>query len=216
MSSRHRKPSPGMMSRMDTYPTRRSTVYGEAAVASSSPLAASAALKIPAEGGTATDAAVAAAMTLTVVEPTNNGIGGDLLALVWDGERLHGLNASGRSPWAWTPEHFAQYTEMPKRGWDSVTLPGAVSGWRALSDCFGRLDFARLGRDAVRHAEEGWRVSPIVGRTGSEPPGSSGGSRSSPPPSCRTGVPRGGEGRVRRPRRHPARDPRHRRRVLLP
>lgn len=150
------------MGAMDTYPTRRSTVYGEAVVASSSPLAASAALEVLAEGGTAADAAVAAAMCLTVVEPTNNGIGGDLLALVWDGERMHGLNASGRSPQAWTPEHFAQYSEMPKRGWDAVTVPGAVAGWAALSDRFGRLDFARLGRDAVRHAEQGWRVGPIV------------------------------------------------------
>lgn len=150
------------MGAMDTYPTRRSTVYGEAVVASSSPLAASAALEVLAEGGTAADAAVAAAMCLTVVEPTNNGIGGDLLALVWDGERMHGLNASGRSPQAWTPEHFAQYTEMPQRGWDAVTVPGAVSGWTALSERFGRLDFERLGRDAVRHAEEGWRVGPIV------------------------------------------------------
>lgn len=151
-----------MMGGMDTYPTRRSTVYGEAVVASSSPLAAAAAQEVLAEDGTAADAAVAAAMCLTVVEPTNNGIGGDLLALVWDGERLHGLNASGRSPRAWTPEHFAKYQEMPKRGWDSVTVPGAVSGWRALSERFGRLEFARLGRDAVRHAEEGWRVGPIV------------------------------------------------------
>jgi len=150
------------MGAMDTYPTRRSTVYGEAVVASSSPLAASAALEVLAEGGTAADAAVAAAMCLTVVEPTNNGIGGDLLALVWDGERMHGLNASGRSPQAWTPEHFAQYSEMPKRGWDAVTVPGAVAGWAALSGRFGRLDFARLGRDAVRHAEQGWRVGPIV------------------------------------------------------
>ncbi|XNZ00760.1 gamma-glutamyltransferase family protein [Micrococcus luteus] len=147
---------------MDTYPTRRSTVYGEAVVASSSPLAASAALEVLAEGGTAADAAVAAAMCLTVVEPTNNGIGGDLLALVWDGERMHGLNASGRSPQAWSPEHFGQYAEMPKRGWNTVTVPGAVSGWAALSERFGRLDFARLGRDAVRHAEQGWRVGPIV------------------------------------------------------
>lgn len=150
------------MGAMDTYPTRRSAVYGEAVVASSSPLAASAALEVLAEGGTAADAAVAAAMCLTVVEPTNNGIGGDLLALVWDGERLHGLNASGRSPQAWTPEHFAQYSEMPKRGWDAVTVPGAVAGWAALSDRFGRLDFARLGWDAVRHAEQGWRVGPIL------------------------------------------------------
>ena len=147
---------------MDRYPTRRSPVHGDDVVASSSPLAAAAAQDVLRDGGTAADAAVAAAMTLTVVEPTNNGIGGDLLALVWDGQRLHALNASGRSPRAWTPEHFAGHTEMPRRGWDSVTVPGAVSGWRALSDRFGRLPFARLGQAAVDHAERGWLVPTIV------------------------------------------------------
>lgn len=147
---------------MDRYPTRRSPVYGDDVVASSSPLAATAAQDVLREGGSAADAAVAGAMALTVVEPTNNGIGGDLLALVWDGERLHALNASGRSPRAWTPGHFAGRTEMPRRGWDSVTVPGAVAGWRALSDRFGRLPFARLGEAAVDHAERGWLVPTIV------------------------------------------------------
>lgn len=147
---------------MDPRPSRRSVVYGDDVVASSSPLAATAALDVLREGGTAADAAVAAAMCSTVTEPTNNGIGGDLLALVWDGGRVHALNASGRSPRAWTPERFAGHPEMPRRGWDSVTVPGAVSGWRALSDRFGALDFERLGAAAVEHAERGWIVPPIV------------------------------------------------------
>jgi gamma-glutamyltranspeptidase / glutathione hydrolase len=93
-----------------------------------------------------------------------NGIGGDLFAIVWDGERLHGLNASGRSPRAWTRAHFARHERMPTLGWDAVTVPGAVSGWRALSQRFGRLAFGELFEPALRHARDGWLVSPTVSR----------------------------------------------------
>jgi hypothetical protein len=94
------------------------------------------------------------------VEPNNNGLGSDAFALVWDGERLHGLNASGRSPAAWTPEYFAGRDRVPLLGWDSVTVPGAVSAWRALSGRFGALPFAELFTDAIRYAREGWYVGP--------------------------------------------------------
>ena len=88
------------------YPSRRSSVYARNVVATSQPLATQAGLTAMEKGGNAVDAAIASAITLTVVEPTMNGIGSDAFAIVWDGKDLHGLNASGRSPSAWTPTRF--------------------------------------------------------------------------------------------------------------
>src|SRR5215475_16164574 len=116
------------------------------------------------KGGNAVDAALATAITLTVVEPTGNGIGSDAFAIIWDGGKLHGLNASGRSPVAWTPERFKGRTAMPATGWDSVTVPGAVSAWVALSERFGKLPFADLFEPAVRYASDGYLVSPTIAR----------------------------------------------------
>ena len=93
-----------------------------------------------------------------------NGIGSDAFALVWDGTRLHGLNASGRAPEAWAPQRFAGLQAMPRTGWDSVTVPGAVSAWVALSAKFGRLPFAELFAASLEYAERGFLVSPIVAR----------------------------------------------------
>jgi len=142
------------------YPSARSPVVGRDLVATSQPLAAQAGLRALQDGGNAIDAAIATAITLTVVEPNNNGLGSDAFALVWDGERLYGLNASGRSPAGWTPERFAGRTSMPPLGWDTVTVPGAVSAWQALSDRFGALPFARLFEDAIRYARDGYHVGP--------------------------------------------------------
>jgi len=146
------------------YAAQRSPVLGRNVVTTSQPLAAQAGLSMLARGGNAVDAALAAAMTLTVVEPTGNGLGSDAFAIVWDGERLHGLNASGRSPRAWTPERFAGRSAMPERGWDSVTVPGAVSGWVALHERFGSLPLEQLAEPAIRYAREGFPVSPIIAR----------------------------------------------------
>jgi gamma-glutamyltranspeptidase/glutathione hydrolase len=146
------------------YPTRRSALYAGHVVATSQPLAAQAGLQMLWRGGNAVDAALASAIALTVVEPTSNGIGGDLFAIVWDGQALHGLNASGRSPRAWTPERFAGHTAMPERGWESVTVPGAVSGWVALHERFGRLPFETLFEPAIAYAEQGFLVGPITAR----------------------------------------------------
>jgi len=144
------------------YPSQRMPVFAENLVAASQPLAAQAGLRMLLQGGNAVDAALATAIALTVVEPTSNGLGGDAFALVWDGKSLHGLNGSGRSPRAWTPERFRGMSAMPEEGWDAVTVPGAVDAWARLSERFGRLDFADLFGPAIRYARDGFLVSPII------------------------------------------------------
>ena len=144
------------------YPSRRSPVLARNVVSTSQPLAAQAGLRMLLQGGNAADAAIAAAVALTVVEPVMNGIGSDAFALIWDGETLHGLNASGRAPLAWTPERFAGRDTMPEEGWDSVSVPGAVSAWAAVSKRFGRLPFAELLQPAIEYAANGFLVSPVV------------------------------------------------------
>lgn len=144
------------------YPSQRMPVFGRNVVATSQPLAVQAGLETMRAGGNAVDAAIAAAATLTVVEPTSNGIGSDAFALVWDGAQLHGLNASGRSPKRWTPERFASLPAMPETGWDAVTVPGCVAAWRDLSERFGKLPFERLLAPAIHYADAGHHVSPIT------------------------------------------------------
>jgi gamma-glutamyltranspeptidase/glutathione hydrolase len=144
------------------YPSQRMPVLAKNVVATSQPLAAQAGLAMLAKGGNAVDAGLAAAITLTVVEPTSNGIGSDVFAILWDGQRLVGLNASGRSPAGWTAERFAGRSEMPKLGWDAVTVPGAVSAWVALSKRYGKLPFEDLFEAGIRYARESYMVSPIT------------------------------------------------------
>lgn len=146
------------------FPSQRSPVMGRNVVATSQPLAAQAGLSMLAQGGNAVDAALAAAMVLTVVEPTGNGLGSDAFAIVWDGTSLHGLNGSGRSPAGWTPDRFSGHAGMPQRGWESVTVPGAVSAWIALADRFGSLPLDVVAAPALRYARDGFAVSPIIGR----------------------------------------------------
>ena len=163
--SRQRDRSHASMTPLDgwlPYPSRRQPLYARNVVATSQPLAAQAGLAMLARGGNAVDAALATAITLTVVEPTTNGIGSDLFAIVWDGEKLAGLNASGRSPSALTPERFAGLERMPTYGWDTVTIPGAVSGWAALSQRYGQLPFADLFEPAIRYARDGFAVAPTI------------------------------------------------------
>ena len=146
------------------YPSARSAVLGRNVVSTSQPLAAQAGLRMLLAGGNAVDAAIAAAMTLTVVEPTGNGLGSDAFAIVWDGKALHGLNASGRAPMAWDAARFADRRTMPDAGWNSVTVPGAVSAWSALSQRFGKLDFRQLAEPAIHYARHGFAVSPTIAR----------------------------------------------------
>ena len=144
------------------YPSHRTPLLARSAVATSQPLAAQAGLRMMLRGGNAVDAALAAAITLTVVEPVSNGIGSDAFALVWDGGQLHGLNASGRAPRGWSPEYFACREAMPLTGWNTVTVPGAVSAWVTLSQRFGKLAFADLFEPAIEYASRGFAVSPTV------------------------------------------------------
>ena len=147
------------------YPSRRSAVLAAGGmVATSQPLAAQAGLATLRAGGSAVDAALATAITLTVVEPTSNGIGSDAFAIVWDGETLHGLNASGSAPRALSADALrdAGHTVFPERGWTPVSVPGAPDAWGVLHERFGRVPFDSLFADAIRHAEEGFPVSPVV------------------------------------------------------
>lgn len=149
------------------HPSSRAAVLAtEGVVATSQPLAAQAGLGVLVDGGTAVDAAIATAAALTVVEPCSNGLGGDAFAIVWDGDRLHGLNGSGRWPGAARAERLrdAGHTAMPERGWTPVTVPGAVDGWAVLHERFGRLPIDRLLQPAIRYAEHGFPLSPMVAR----------------------------------------------------
>ena len=146
------------------YRSQRMPVMARNMVATSQPLAAQAGLRMLLKGGNAVDAALATAITLTVVEPTSNGIGSDAFAIIWDGNQLHGLNGSGRSPRGLSYDRFAHLDSMPQLGWDAVTIPGAVSVWVELSRRFGKLDFEELFEPAISYASDGFPVSPITAR----------------------------------------------------
>ncbi len=149
------------------YASQRSPVFARNVVSTSHPLAAQAGLRMLQAGGNAVDAAIATAAVMTVVEPCSNGLGSDAFCILWDGKELHGLNASGTAPQAWTPDYFkakygADAKTPPKRGWDSVTVPGAVAGWVALHARFGKLPFADLLAPAIDTAERGYAVPVII------------------------------------------------------
>ncbi|MCJ2081188.1 gamma-glutamyltransferase family protein [Methylobacterium sp. J-090] len=148
------------------YPTVRMPIFGRNVVATSHALAAQAGLRMLWQGGNAVDAAIATAAAKTITEPCSNGLGSDAFCILWDGTQLHGLNASGGAPAAWNPDYFrdkygADARHPPMRGWDSVTVPGAVAAWVALSERFGRLPFADLLEPAIEIAERGY-LAPIV------------------------------------------------------
>ena len=150
-----------------TYTSQRLPLFARNVVSTSHPLAAQAGLRMMLKGGNAVDAAVAAAATLTLTEPVSNGLGSDAFCILWDGQQLHGLNASGCAPQSWTPDYFkrkygADVAAPPKRGFDSVTVPGAVSSWVALSERFGKLPFADLMEPAIEIAERGYLLPVVV------------------------------------------------------
>ena len=148
------------------FATRSEVIAPHAMACTSQPLATQIALDILKKGGSAVDAAIAANAALGLMEPTGNGIGGDLFAIVWDAEsgRLHGLNASGRSPMSLTLEEFEKrgLEYVPPYGPLPVSVPGCVDGWFELHDRFGKLKMKEILAPAVRYAREGFPVSELI------------------------------------------------------
>lgn len=148
------------------FATRSEVIAPSAMAATSQPLATQVALEILQRGGTAVDAAIAANAMLGLVEPTGNGIGGDLFAIVWDAktERLYGLNGSGRSPKSLTREWFIEngYDKIPSHGPLPVSVPGAVDGWFELHERFGKLPMRDILAPTIHYAREGFPVSELI------------------------------------------------------
>jgi len=146
--------------------TRSAVLARNGLIATSQPLASAAGLRVMMEGGNAIDAAVTAAAVLSVVEPTMNGIGGDLFALVHDPKtgKVVGLNASGRSAYGATLDEFKRrsLTEVPSRGELSVSVPGVVDGWARLLERYGTITLERALQPAIEYARNGFAVSEII------------------------------------------------------
>ena len=145
----------------------RSEVIGQnGMVATSHPLATQIGLDILKQGGTAIDAAIAANIALGLMEPTGNGIGGDLFAIVWDSktQKLHGLNASGPAPRNITIDYFVKQglKKIPPYGPLPVTVPGAVDGWVKLHEKFGKMDFKLLFEPTIEYAKSGFPVTETI------------------------------------------------------
>lgn len=147
------------------YSSKRVPIYARnGMVATSNPLASEIGVEILKKGGNAVDAAVAVAASLTVLEPTSNGIGGDAFAIVYKDGEIHGLNSSGYAPKDLTIEKLKSngFQKIPSFGWESVTVPGAPAAWAALSEKFGELPFEDLLLPAIKYAHEGFPVSPVT------------------------------------------------------
>lgn len=145
----------------------RSVVYGpRGMVACAQPLAAQAGLEVLKAGGSAVDAAIAMNACLGLMEPTANGIGGDLFAIVWDPKsgRLHGLNACGRSPLGLRAEQIPPEPDgtIPLYSPYAWSVPGCVDGWAELHAKFGKLPLARDLEPAIGYAERGFPLSPVI------------------------------------------------------
>jgi len=146
--------------------SRSEVIAPHAMAATSQPLATQIALDILKAGGSAVDAAIAANAALGLMEPTGNGIGGDLFAIVWDAEKqqLSGLNASGRAPQAMTLEYFQEngIDSIPKFGPLPVSVPGTVDGWFELHQRYGRLDMKDILAPTIAYARQGFPVSEVI------------------------------------------------------
>jgi len=146
--------------------TRSVVLARNGIVATSQPLASAAGLRVLQQGGNAIDAAVTAAAVLSVVEPTMNGVGGDLFAIVYDAKTktVRGLNASGRAAAAATPDEFRRrkLDDIPYRGVLSVSVPGVVDGWQELLSKHGTIPLARAIEPAISYARDGFAVSEII------------------------------------------------------
>ena len=148
------------------FATRSETIAPHGMACTSQPLATQAAIDVMKAGGSAVDAAIAANACLGLMEPISCGVGGDLFAIVWDPatKKLYGLNASGHSPYALMPEEFQKrgLTNVPSYGPLPVTVPGAVDGWFALHDKFGRLPMATNLAPAIGYARDGFPLSEVI------------------------------------------------------
>ncbi len=149
-----------------TFATRSEVHAPHAMAATSHPLATQIALDVMKAGGSAVDAAIAANAALGLMEPTGNGIGGDLFAIVWDPktQELHGYNGSGRSPRSLTLAEFERrgLTEVPSHGPLPVTVPGTVDGWFALHGRFGKRTMAQNLAPAIAYARDGHPVHEVI------------------------------------------------------
>jgi gamma-glutamyltranspeptidase/glutathione hydrolase len=147
---------------------RSTVVCQNGIVCASQPLAAMAGVDILKAGGNCVDAAICTNAMLGLTEPHMNGVGGDLFAILWSekDQQLFGLNASGRSPYAWNLQQSAKrgLTRIPWRSPLAWTVPGCVSGWGMLSERFGRLSLAQCLEAGIEHAEKGFPLSPIISR----------------------------------------------------
>jgi gamma-glutamyltranspeptidase/glutathione hydrolase len=151
-------------------PTRSEVIATQGMAATSHPLVSQVALDVLKRGGTAVDAAIAANATIGLMEPTGNGVGGDLFAIVWDAKtrKLHGLNASGRSPKSLTLEKLRAELKklnsatIPRTGPLPVSVPGAVDGWFELHAKFGKLPMKELLAPAISYARNGFPVTEVI------------------------------------------------------
>ncbi|HDR51049.1 MAG TPA: gamma-glutamyltransferase, partial [Mariniphaga anaerophila] len=148
------------------FATRSEVVAQNGMACTSQPLATQVALDILKSGGNAIDAAIAANAALGLMEPTGNGIGGDLFAIVWDAktQKLYGLNASGRSPYELSLDYFKEngYEKIPSHGALSVSVPGCVDGWFELHQKFGKLPMTEILSPAIDYARNGFPVSELI------------------------------------------------------
>ena len=150
----------------EAFATRSEVIAQHGMAATSQPLATQTALYILRQGGNAIDAAIAANAVLGLTEPTGNGVGGDLFAIVWDAkeEKLLGLNASGRSPYDLSLKYFQEegYEQVPTLGPLSVSVPGCVSGWFALHEKLGSLPMTTILQPAIDYAENGFPLTEVI------------------------------------------------------
>lgn len=149
------------------YPSTRRVVFGKnGMVATSSPYATSAGAKILLEGGNAIDAALAVSMTLPVVEPTGNGLGSDMFALIYFEGKLYGMNASGRSPKTISIEALKEkgYDKMPSCGVNVINTPGLIGGVMKLYEDFAAMSLDKIFEPAISYAEDGFPVTPQIAK----------------------------------------------------
>jgi gamma-glutamyltranspeptidase/glutathione hydrolase len=150
----------------EPFSTRSEVIASNGMVATSHPLATQVGIDILKKGGNAIDAAIAANAAIGLMEPTGNGIGGDLFAIIWieKEKKLYGLNASGRSPSSLDLDFFKtnNYSSIPAYGPLPVSVPGCVDGWFELNERFGSMKMSSILKPAIEYAENGFPVTELV------------------------------------------------------